>query len=81
MSDVNVWNNGWAWRASLETSGDPEKDRRRARRAIVREIAIREQKAAETWPEAVRRVSETLGRIVKEEPQEGDELVVYRENI
>lgn len=82
MPKVNVWASGMGvWRASLESSGDAESDRRKARRAIVNAIVEREQKVGEHIADTRLRVSATLGRIVKEEPQEGDELVVYRENV
>ena len=82
MRAVNVWASGvGVRRASLEPSGDPESDRRKARRAIVNAIAEREQKVGEHIADTRLRVSATLGEIVKEDPQEGDELVVYRENV
>lgn len=80
--EIHVWASGMGvWRASLEPSGDPEWDRRRARVAIIDAIAEREQKVGEHMADTRLRVSATLGEIVKEDPQEGDELVVYRENV
>lgn len=82
MTTINVWaSDAGVWRASFESTGDPEQDHLAASAAIAAAITEREEKVGEGWMKAFTRVRSTLGEIVREEPQEGDELVVYRENI